>query len=171
MKRFFKHLVSLSAMAALALTAAPAMAHHGKKGKGFKKQGHNTKFVQASNSPHGSHGQKAYGKKGHKAFGKKGHVANSHMGHKAYGKKGHFDGRRQRYVRTIPHQRRRARVSHRTRRAGYAWIPGTWRFCEHHGRYIWADGYWARRQHNRRWVQGQWRATVHGWHFESGYWM
>ncbi len=159
MKRYFKHLLSLSAMLAFAFTASPADAQPGKKGKGFKGHGKN---VQVSNAPHSGHGNNAFGKKGHIAYGKK--------GHNAYGKKGHFDGRRRHYVKNAPPVRRRARMR-RHRRAGYTWIPGKWSFCQHMGRYTWVDGYWTRTRQHRRWVQGRWASSVNGWHFVSGYWM
>ena len=151
MKRFFRHMLSISAMLALAFTAAPADAHPGKKGKGFKGYG---KTVQVSNAPHCAHNNKAFGKKGHSAFGKK----------------GYFDGRRRHYVKNAPPLRRRARMQ-RNRRSGYTWIPGKWSFCQHMGRYTWVDGYWTRTRQHRRWVQGRWAPSVNGWHFVSGYWM
>jgi len=160
MKRYLKHLLSLSAMLALAFTAAPASAHHGKKGKGFKKHGNNVQFVEVSHSPKGAHGKKKFGKKG---FGKKGHMA--------YGRKGHFDGRGRYFHKKAPPKRRRARMHRHHRRAGYTWIPGNWRFSYRIGTYVWVDGYWARTRHNHRWVRGHWDRTPYGWTFHAGYWM
>lgn len=159
MKRFFKHLLSFSAMLVLALTAAPADAKPGKKGKGFKKHGNNTQFVQVSNSPKG-HGKKGFA---HGSFGKK--------GHKAFGHKGHLDGRGRHVYKKAPPPRRRAYMHRRHWRAGYTWIPGQWHFSYRVGTYVWVDGYWTRTRHGQRWVAGHWDRTPHGWTFHSGYWM
>ncbi|MFH1531128.1 MAG: YXWGXW repeat-containing protein [Pseudomonadota bacterium] len=154
MKRFIKHLLSIAVMLALAFTAAPADAKPGKKGKGLQKHGKNAPMVQASKAPRGSHGHMAFGNKGPRDFGDK----------------GHFDGRRQHYVRKAPPPMRRAHMQ-RPRRAGYTWIPGTWRFSYRVGNFVWVDGTWARTRPGLRWVDGHWAGSPHGWYFVSGYWM
>jgi hypothetical protein len=160
MKRFIKHLLSISAMVALAFTAAPADAQPGKKGKGFKKHGNNAQVVQVSKVPKGAHGKKGFGSKG---VGKKGRMAHAKMGH--------VDGQGRYFYRKAPPPRRRVLMNRRHVRPGYTWIPGQWRFSYRVGNYVWVDGYWARTRPNHRWVAGHWDATPHGWTFHSGYWM
>lgn len=147
MKRFFQHLLSLSAMLALALTATPADAKPGKKGPGFKKQSQSAKAVQSS----------------------KGHTG-THRG-KSFGPKGHFDSRHRPLVKKAPPPPRRANMRPHMRRPGYVWIPGTWRFSDRYHRYVWVDGFWTRSRPHQRWVQGHWATTPIGWYFVSGYWM
>lgn len=147
MKRFMKHLLSLTAMLTLAFTAVSAEAKPAKKGKGFKKSAKHGEVVQMSKVP----------------AGKKGNLAQ--------GGKGHFDGRRHHAYQSTPPPRRKALRQQRRSWVGKTWIPGRWRYCAHVGRYTWMDGYWVRTRPNHRWVQGHWAQGPYGWHFVNGYWM